>query len=72
MQAQILGLKAGVISLQDVEANYGRDVEELFTQLTQEANLAGSMGIDYDFAPFGRQVSTFVNDNEPQPTTQEG
>ena len=72
IQSQILGLKAGVLSLGDVQKNYGRDVEELFTQLNQEATLAAGMGVDYDFAPYGRQVSTFMNDNEPQPTTQEG
>ena len=72
MQSQILGLKSGVLSLADVQAHYGRDVEELFTQLNQEATLAAGMGVDYDFAPYGRQVSTFMNEPEQQPTTQEG
>ena len=64
IQSQILGLKAGVLSLADVQANYGRDVEELFTQLTQEQNLSSEVGLDYDFAPYGRANENIHTDRE--------
>lgn len=53
MQANINGLRHGVVTYQDIEANYGRDVEELFEQHEREEKLAEQYGIKTAFQPFG-------------------
>ena len=53
MNASINGMQAGLVSFQDVQANYGRDVEELFEQHEREKSLAEQYGIKTAFQPFG-------------------
>lgn len=53
MMASINGMQAGLISYQDVQANYGRDVEELFEQHEREQKLAEQYGIKTAYQPFG-------------------
>ena len=65
MTANVLGLANGVLSLQDIQAHYGRDVEELFEQVSREDALSQSFGLDYTFQPFGSR------DNEPPPVMEE-
>ena len=43
VKANVDGLNAGVITMQDVQSNYGRDVEELFEQHQKRKNLQNSM-----------------------------
>ena len=45
MQANIAGLQNGIVTYQDIEANYGRDVEELFEQHEREQKLAEQYGV---------------------------
>ena len=40
VKANVDGLNAGVVTMQDIQANYGRDVEELFEQHQREEELA--------------------------------
>ena len=65
MTANVLGLANGVLSLQDIQAHYGRDVEELFEQVSREDALSQSFGLDYTFQPFGSR------DNESPPVMEE-
>jgi len=58
MQANIAGLQNGIVTYQDIEANYGRDVEELFEQHEREQKLAESYGIKTAFQPFGSKLPT--------------
>ena len=53
INANIVGLQNGVLSLQDVAAHYGRDVEEVFEAVERERELAESHGISLAFQPFG-------------------
>lgn len=53
MQANIQGLQNGIVTYQDVQANYGRDVEELFEQHDRESKLADQYNIKTAFQPFG-------------------
>jgi len=46
------------VTYQDIEANYGRDVEELFEQHEREQKLAESYGIKTAFQPFGSKLPT--------------
>ena len=55
INATIVGLQNGVLSLQDVAAHYGRDVEEVFEAVERERELAGRHGITLAFQPFGQK-----------------
>jgi len=58
MQANIAGLQNGIVTYQDIEANYGRDVEELFEQHEREQKLAEQYGVKTAFQPFGIKLPT--------------
>jgi capsid protein len=53
MMANIQGLQNGIVTYQDIESNYGRDVEELFEQHEREERLAEQYGVKTAFQPFG-------------------
>lgn len=53
MSASIMGLNNGLLSLQDVAANSGKDVEEIFSQVSRDKELAEQFGISMSFEPFG-------------------
>ena len=53
VKANVDGLNAGVVTMQDVQANYGRDVEELFEQHQREEELAKQYDIQTAYQPFG-------------------
>jgi capsid protein len=55
MQAQILGMQNGQTTMQDVQSNFGRDVEELMETINREKALAKQYGIETAFEPFGVQ-----------------
>ena len=56
MMASISGMQSGLVTFQDVQANYGRDVEELFEQHEREEKLAEQYGIKTAFQPFGMKM----------------
>ena len=58
MNAAINGMQSGLVSFQDVQSNYGRDVEELFEQHEREQALAKQYGIKTAFQPFGIKLPT--------------
>jgi len=53
IEANILGLQNGLVSMQDIANHYGRDVEDVFEQIQREKELAQSLGIKIAFEPFG-------------------
>jgi len=52
-QANVLLLKNGLISVQDVQQNYGRDTDDLYAQLQSEKNLRDNFEISTAYEPFG-------------------
>ena len=58
MAAHIAGLQNGIVTYQDIEASYGRDVEELFEQHDREQRLAEQYNIKTAFQPFGAKLPT--------------
>jgi hypothetical protein len=44
-----------VVTMQDIQANYGRDVEELFEQHQREEELAKQYDVKTAYQPFGAQ-----------------
>lgn len=59
INAQVIGLQNGLLSLQDVESVYGRDVEENFAQIQKDKQLAEQYGLKFAFEPFGGGASGF-------------
>jgi len=57
MNAAIMGLHNGVLSLQDVSAQYGKDVEELMAQIQKDKELAAQFGVSYALEPYGANFS---------------
>lgn len=55
INAHVLGLQNGLISMQDVQNNYGRDVDETFAQIARDKELAQQFGLTMAFEPFGAQ-----------------
>lgn len=53
VKANVEGLQAGVVTMQDIQANYGRDVEELFEQHQRENQLANQYDVKIAYQPFG-------------------
>jgi hypothetical protein len=71
----VLALNNGILSLQDIANNYGRDVEETFEQIAMEKELANSYGIETAFQPFGQKLPvqpTVLGDQEEDPPETEG
>mgnify|MGYP003340388594 CR=1 FL=1 len=58
MNAAVIGLKNGILSMQDVANQYGRDVEETFDQIQAEKALAEAYGLKMAFEPFGDKLPT--------------
>jgi lambda family phage portal protein len=55
VKANVDGLNAGVVTMQDIQSNYGRDVEELMEQHARERDLADQYDIAFAYQPFGAQ-----------------
>jgi lambda family phage portal protein len=55
MNAAIVGMKNGVLSIQDVAAQYGKDVEDLFAQIQRDKALAEQFGIQFALEPYGTE-----------------
>ena len=53
MNAAVIGLQNGILSMQDVANHYGRDVEETFAQIERDKQTAAQFGIQTAFEPFG-------------------
>lgn len=67
IQANVIGIQNGILSMQDVANNYGRDVEETFEQIALEKDLAAKYGVQMAFEPFGQKlpvVPTISGDQE--------
>tara|TARA_R100000664_G_scaffold34142_1_gene54348 strand:- start:11320 stop:12804 length:1485 start_codon:yes stop_codon:yes gene_type:complete len=57
IQANIMGLQSGQVTMSDIQAAYGRDVEELFEEHDKESKLAEQYGVSTAFQPFGAQTT---------------
>ena len=54
-----MGLNNGLVSMQDVAAQYGRDAEETLNQISRDKELAAQFGIQFAFEPFGGGQSSY-------------
>lgn len=53
INAAVVGLQNGILSMQDVANHYGRDVEETFAQIQRDKETAEQFDIKTSFEPFG-------------------
>lgn len=53
MNAAVLGMKNGILSLQDVASQYGKDTEELLAEIQRDKSLMEQFGIKYALEPYG-------------------
>ena len=63
VEALRIGVENGFLSHQDVQAGYGRDVEDVFSQIQSDKELAEKFGIQLAFEPFGTKQ---IQQNQPQ------
>jgi capsid protein len=66
MNAAVLGLQNGVLSLQDVASQYGKDTEELLAQIQRDKALMEQFGVKFALEPYGSQkmpLEADVTDN---------
>ena len=68
VDALSIGMSNGFLSMQDVQAGYGRDVEDVFASIQTEKELAEKYGLKLAFEPFGdkgmQQTTEKVEDDE--------
>ena len=53
--ASVTAINNGLLSMSDVAANYGRDVEDLFSQIQSDKEMAERFGLSMAFEPFGNK-----------------
>lgn len=53
ISAAVEAMQNGIMSLQDVSNQYGRDIEETFSQWQRDKEVADSFGLKLAFEPFG-------------------
>ena len=64
VEALKIGMNNGFLSMQDVQAGYGRDVEDVFASIQTEKELANKYGIQIAFEPFGEKGFAPVTDEK--------
>lgn len=62
MNAAVVGMKNGVMSISDVAAAYGKDVEDLFAQIQRDKLLAEQFGVKFALEPYGATQVGIVPD----------
>ena len=70
VEALKIGVENGFLSHQDVQAGYGRDVEDVFSQIQSDKELADKFGIQLAFEPFGTK-QTQQNQSEEVEESEE-
>lgn len=60
MNAAINGMKAGVLSLQDVASQYGKDTEELLAEIQRDKSLMEQFGVKYALEPYAAMMMPVV------------
>lgn len=76
INAAVTAMNNGIMSMQDVATQYGRDVEETFEQIKMETELAAEYGVNLAFQPFGQKqpampITTGSQDEPDEPEVQE-
>ena len=65
INAAVTAMHNGVMSMQDVAGQYGRDVEETFSQWQRDKEMADAFGLELAFFPFGANEATKSIEEDP-------
>lgn len=68
MNAAVLGMKSGVLSLSDVAAQYGKDPEELLSQIQKDKAMMEQFGVSYALEPYCANLTPVVPDGQEDPS----
>lgn len=68
INAAVVGLQNGILSHTDIAANYGRDAEETFSQISRDKEMAAAYNLSMAYEPFGdkQPVPAEVDVNDEQ------
>lgn len=64
MNSAVTGLKAGVLSLSDVAAQYGKDAEELLSQIQRDKATMEQFGVNYALEPYCANLTPVVPEGQ--------
>jgi len=64
MNASVVGMKNGILSLSHIAGQYGMDAEELLSQIARDKQLADQFGVQYAIEPYGSQRDTVIEDED--------
>ena len=64
VNAAVTAMHNGIMSMQDVSGQYGRDIEETFSQWQRDKEMADQFGLDLAFFPFGGNTAVKGSDVE--------
>ena len=72
INAAVIAMQNGIMSMQDVANQYGRDIEDTFEQVAMENELAKEYGITLAFQPFGQKLPAApeVTGSESEPVAE--
>ena len=70
MNSSVIGLKAGVLSMQDVVSKTGRDYEEHLEQLVKEKKLNEDKNIKFAYEPYGDKGAVAPQESEEDEKTK--
>ena len=70
INANIAAVSNGIVSLQDIHSQYGKDTEEVFEAISREKELAARYNIETAFEPFGNKapVPAMVSEETDDPS----
>lgn len=57
INASVMAMHNGIMSMQDVSGQYGRDIEETFSQWQRDKEVAANYGLELAFEPFGASAA---------------
>ena len=65
INAAVEAMHNGIMSMQDVSSQYGRDVEETFSQWQRDQEMAAQFGLELAFQPFGGNKANKPMQDDP-------
>ena len=71
VNAAVTAMHNGIMSMQDVSGQYGRDIEETFSQWQRDKEMADQFGLELSFFPFGGNVAAKGMEDEDTDTTDD-
>jgi lambda family phage portal protein len=65
VNAAVTAMHNGIMSMQDISSQYGRDIEETFSQWQRDKEMADQFGLELAFFPFGGDAKAKIAEEDP-------